>query len=327
MTGRHVRAFRSTVVVIAVVATAAACGGSGGGDAARPRAAPTPTAGGPPRARLFAYDRAAPLGRRDGRVINRGYPVKIHDVSYASPRGGRVQGFLVLPPGRGPFPAVVYLHGSGGSRLDLVAPATWLAARRAVALTIDSPFSRVPRPRVPSGLAGLRKERDLAVQTVIDLRRAVDLLQSLPQVDDDRIGFVGFSAGAKSGAILTAVERRIRAFVLMSGGAASAASFVRRAPPRLRPEVSRILAQTDPLRYVGHAAPAALFFQNGLSDTVVPRSALAALSKAGSRPKRVRWYRADHALNAQAFRDQLAWLSDRLGIRGPPVPGTVTGPS
>jgi dienelactone hydrolase len=312
-------------LVAAIALAAAGCGGDAG-ESERPAGASTPAA---PRARaaaLFDYDRSAPLARRDGGVINRNYPIKVHDVSYASPRGGRVTGYLVVPPGDGPFPAAIYLHGSGGSRLDLVAPAAWLAARRAVTLTIDSPFSRSPRPRVPAGVTGLRKERDLAVQTVVDLRRAVDLLQSLPQVDGRRIAFVGFSAGAKSGAILAGVERRIKAFVLMSGAGAPAASFVRRAPPRLRPTVARILAQTDPLRYVGHAAPAELFFQNGLSDTVVPRSALNALSNAGSRPKRIRWYRAGHALNAQAFRDQLTWLSQRLGVRGPPVPGTITAP-
>ena len=315
---------RAALVAAAALA-AVGCGGDAG-DGERPRGASASDARPAPAARLFDYDRSQPLERRDRGVINPDYPIKVHDVSFASPRGGRVTGYLLLPPGDGPFPAVIYLHGSGGSRLDLVAPAAWLAARRVVALTIDSPFSRSPRPRVPRGVAGLRKERDLAVQTVVDLRRAVDLLQSLPQVDGDRIGFVGFSAGAKSGAILAAVERRIRAFVLMSGGAAPAAAFVRSAPAPLRPTVARILAQTDPLRFVGRAAPAEIFFQNGLSDTVVPRSALRALSAAGSRPKRVRWYRAGHALNAQAFRDQLSWLSQRLGVRGAPVPGTITAP-
>jgi dienelactone hydrolase len=315
---------RAAVALAAALAASAGCGGDTDGRDAQQRT--SPVAARALGSTLFAYDRSAPLARRDRGIINRNYPIKVHDVSYESPRGGRVTAYLLLPPGKGPFPAVIYLHGSGGSRLDFVAPAAWLAARRAVTLTIDSPFSRSPRPRPQGGLAGLRQERDLAVQTIVDLRRAVDLLQSLPQVDDSRIGFVGFSAGAKSGAILAAVERRIKAFVLMSGGGVRAAPFVRTAPLRLRPTIARILAQTDPLRYVGHAAPAELFFQNGLSDAVVPRSALKLLSETGSRPKRVRWYRAGHALNAQAFRDQLSWLSQRLRVRGPAVPGTITAP-
>jgi hypothetical protein len=40
----------------------------------------------------------------------------------------------------------------------------------------------------------------------------------------------------------------------------------------------------------------------------------------------VRWYAAGHALDAKAFRDQLAWLARKLELRGPPVRGARTGP-
>ena len=42
--------------------------------------------------------------------------------------------------------------------------------------------------------------------------------------------------------------------------------------------------------------------------------------------RRVSWYDAEHDLNDSANRDQLEWLSERLGIDGPPVPGVATGP-
>ncbi len=258
--------------------------------------------------------------------MNEGYPIKIRDVSFASPRGGRVPAYLILPPGKGPFPAVVYLHGSGGGRLDLVAHGGWLAARHAVALTIDSPLARRPRPVVPAGIAGIRKERDLTVQTVIDLRRAIDLLQSLPQVADARIGFVGYSAGARTGAILAGVERRVSAFVLMSGGSVPIRRYVTAAPATLRAEVSRLLGPVDPLRNVRRAAPARLFFQNGTRDRVVPRSALLALFRAASEPKELRWYRAGHGLTARAYRDQLEWLARELRLSGARVPGARAGP-
>jgi hypothetical protein len=58
----------------------------------------------------------------------------------------------------------------------------------------------------------------------------------------------------------------------------------------------------------------------------VPRDALETLIRAGSEPKEVKWYDAGHALNKNAQRDQLEWLSDVLEIEGPPVKGALTGP-
>ena len=304
---------------LALLAAVAALGGCGGEEPAK-RAA-TAVAASP-----FAYDRSRPLRLRDRGVVNRNYPIRIHDVSFASPLGGRVAAYLLVPRGGGRRPAVIYLHGSGGDRLQLVAPASWMAARGAVTLTVGSPASRSPQKRLPPGVTALRRARDLEVRTVVELRRAVDLLQSLPAVDARRIGFVGFSAGARTGATLAGVERRIRAFVLMSGGAEPLSRYAAAAPPHLRGAVARIFRDADPLRLVRRARPGVLFFQNGRRDALVPRRALRALARAAPAPKRVRWYDAGHTLNRRAYRDQLAWLAERLALRGPAVAGAVAGP-
>ena len=280
----------------------------------------------PARRSLFDYDRSAPLRFRDRGQVNHGYPVQVRDVSYASPGGSRVTAFLVVPPGKGPFPGVLYLHGAGEDRTRLAVPAAWLAARGAVGLVIDSAFARTRSSAPKDPLHSLEWGRDLTVQTVVDLRRGVDLLRSLPQVDPERIGFVGYSAGAKTGAILAGVEHRIRAYDLMSGGSPPVEAFTAAAPAGIRSDVRRVISQIDPLRFVRQAAPASLFFQNGLLDEVVPRAQLRELARAGSEPKRVRWYRAGHSLNAQAYRDQLEWLSRKLGVQGPVVRDAATGP-
>lgn len=303
-------------VLLLIVCALTACGGNGEDEQVSAKPA------GP-----FAYDRSTELAVRDEGVINPGYPIQVRDISFASPAGGRVPAYLIKPPGRGPYPAVIYLHGAGGNRLDFVAPGSWMAARRAVALTLDSSFARNPGLAIPRGLPGLRKERDLSVQTVVDLRRAVDYLESLPQVDRRRIAFVGYSAGARTGAILAGVEPRIKAFVLIAGGATSVAEYARRAPPRQRREVARILATTDALRYIGRAAPRTRFlFQNGLRDEVVPRGALQAMIEAAPEPRDVRWYSTGHGLNLRVFRDHLKWLSRTLDVEGPAVEGAITGP-
>jgi dienelactone hydrolase len=275
--------------------------------------------------RPFAYDASAPLGFRDRGVVNRGYPIAVHDVSYVSPRGGRVPAFLVVPPLRGRHPAVIYLHGSGGDRLELLVQATWMAARGAIALCIDLPDARRTAAIQP-GLPGVREQVALAEQAVVDVRRAVDVLRARRDVDPHRIALVGWSEGARTGAIVAGVDHRIRAFDLISGGASPIAAYVRGLPAARRAPVARLLSQVDPLRYVRAAAPSALLLQDGLADTVVPRSALRDLASAASEPKRVIWYRAGHWPNANGFRDGLQWLDHELGLRGPVVHGVLSGP-
>jgi dienelactone hydrolase len=278
-----------------------------------------------PGAEIYAYDESKPVAMRDKGVINKDYPVKVHDVSFAGPIE-RVPAYLVTPPGEGPYPAVIYLHGAGGDRLEMVYTASWLVGRRAVGLTVESPYSPNREIELGPGVDGLRAERNRTVMGIVELRRAVDLLQSLPQVDDDRIGFVGYSAGARSGAILAGVEPRIRAFVFMSGGEDTIDEFMALVSPEQQNEVRPLLEDTDGVKFIGQANPARLLFQAGRRDEVVPRDALETLIRAGSEPKEVKWYDAGHALNTKAQRDQLDWLADVLEIEGPSVEGALTGP-
>ena len=50
------------------------------------------------------------------------------------------------------------------------------------------------------------------------MRRAIDYLESRPDVDHERIAFYGLSMGADDGAIVGAVENRLRTLVLVAAG-------------------------------------------------------------------------------------------------------------
>ena len=300
----------------------AACGGSSSSDEGDD-AAPKPAAAG---STPFDYDTSVPLAFRDTGRANSNYPVVLRDVSFKS-GGKRVQAFLALPPGGGKRPGVVYLHGSGGDRGQLLVQAMWLAARGSVTLAITAPSSGAPTD-TPQGLTpvqGLQRQRDLAVGDVVAVRRAVDVLRSRPEVDPGRIGFVGWSGGARTGALLSGVEKRIGAFVLMSGGAAPVSVYASQAPAHLRPDVRRVLGPVDPLRLIKRARPGTLLLQDGRQDTVVPRGALEDLAGATPAKTEIRWYDAGHELNTAAYREQLDWLVRKLGIRGR-VKGALTGP-
>jgi dienelactone hydrolase len=299
------------VGVAALAAAVAGCGGSGGGAAAP--AAP------------FGYDAGQPLSFVDRGRVNHDYPIVVDDVSYTSGKD-RVGAYLVRPTGRhGKLPAVIYLHGAGGNRQDLLVLSTWIAARGAVALTITAPSSVVREPR-DKGVPFLRWQADVQERDVVAVRRAVDLLAARKDVDPKRIGFVGWSAGSHTGAILAGVESRLHAVVLMSCGVAPVSEYAALAPQRLKAPIRHYLGSIDPLRYIDHARGRSLFLQDGRNDTVVPRAALLTVIDATPHGAKVRWYDAGHALNDKAYRDQLAFLSDRLKISGPAVSGAATGP-
>lgn len=297
----------AVALVLLVAVLTAGCGESGGGG--------DPT---------FAYDTDAPLDLEEGSSLPEGRPLDVRPISYRS-GDSRVEGYLVAPGGRRaePLPAVVYLHGSGGDRAQLLPLASTLAERGAVALTLTLPSGSATPPGGLPPEETLRWQRDQIVGDVVAVRRGLDLLAENERVDPDRLGLVGWSFGGRMGALLAGVDDRIRATVLMSAGAAPVSEYVAAAPPDLRDDVEEVLAPIDPLSRIG-GAKGDILLQAGRSDSIVPHAALQALADAAPKGTRLRWYAAEHDLDESARRDQLDWLQERLGIDGHPVAGADT---
>jgi dienelactone hydrolase len=305
------RQLAAPAIVVLLALGLSACGSSGS-------SARTPS-----RTAIFGYDASAPLRYVDrGRVNRRPYPIAVHDVSFSS-AGRRIEGYLVVPPGRGRHPAVVFVHGAGGDRTELLAPAAWLAARNVVSLTITAPSSSA-RTSAPTPTALLAQARAITIADVVAVRRAVDALASLHSVDRRRIGYVGFSAGARLGALIAASEPRVRALALLSAGAVHVSAYAAAAPPSLRPQVRRVLGSVDPIRFIAYARPGSLLLEDGRKDMVVPRVALLNIAHAAPKGTPLRWYNAPHGLNRAAYRDAFAWLARKLPIQGEPVRGAAT---
>ncbi len=76
----------------------------------------------------------------------------------------------------------------------------------------------------------------------------------------------------------------------------------------------QVMSPLDSIHHVGHAAPSALFFQNGRRDKNILEHEAEALHQAASEPKRIAWYDAGHALNGQACRDRVEWLREQLDL-------------
>ena len=58
-------------------------------------------------ARIFDYDAKQPLDIHD-KIIGEFSDGTLHDITYASPKGGPVAAYLVVPKGKGPFAAVLF---------------------------------------------------------------------------------------------------------------------------------------------------------------------------------------------------------------------------
>jgi dienelactone hydrolase len=243
--------------------------------------------------------------------------VRISELTYASPKGGRVPALLFVPSGRGPFAGLIVQHGMPGTRYDLLSYAEDLAGLGAVAVLIDAPFAR----RSGEPVRFDRRDRAEQIQLIVDLRRAVDLLRARDDVDPDRIAYFGVSYGGTMGGLLAGVEHRIAAFVLRVGDGALVEHFGSRKdsggslPPLSPARRKRWLAAMrpiEPLRYVRRAT-ASLLFQSGRQDDVVPPADARRYQAAAPQPKEVRWYDAGHFLPAEADCDAAAWLARRIG--------------
>ena len=85
----------------------------------------------------FAYDQSRPLAVHDAGVALSGPKATVHVIRFEGAR--HVNAFLLVPRSAGRHPAVLFLHGSGGNREDLLLPAAELANRGAVTMTISQP--------------------------------------------------------------------------------------------------------------------------------------------------------------------------------------------
>ena len=272
----------------------------------------------------FAYDASAPRDVVDSGVVNAPYPVAVHELSYRS-GDDRVEAYLAVPPGAGARPAVLYLHAARSDRTQLLQPALWLAARGVVTMTITAPSIQDEPADLPPREA-LERYASQAARDVIAARRALDLLAARSDVDPERLGVVGWSAGGRAAAILAGVDSRVRAAVLLAPGAAPVSEFVAAAPKDLRVAVEETMSRIDPFAAIARAPAGGVLVQAGREDEVVPRRATEALVASAPPATELRWYDAGHALNDDAYREHMSWLARRLAVTGPPVAGATTGP-
>jgi dienelactone hydrolase len=101
-----------------------------------------------------------------------------------------IEATLIRPPGPGPFPAVVQLHGCGGIEAQSFRWARWLADRGYVALVVNS-FG----PRRIEGDCRSGPDDPPITARFDDAFGALRYLQSQSYVRPDRVAAIGWSQG------------------------------------------------------------------------------------------------------------------------------------
>ena len=285
----------------------------------------------------WEYDRRAQLDiKQKGLEVRDG--IKVFDISYASPvgnraasvgpNGGVVSAYLIVPPGSGPFPAVIYGHwcmpGSDKkNRTEFLDEALVLAHSGVISLLPDHVSVH---PGFVEDTTPLSEQQiDVQVQQGVNLRRGAYLLLARKDVDSKRLAYVGHSCDASAGAFLSGLDKRFKAFVIMAGDIAFEVDRKTKAFADYRQKVGaerfdafaeKYLWQ-DGGKYISHAAPAAVFLQYATNEPFLNAEIAKQYLEIVSEPKTLKIYEAPHALNAEATRDRIAFLAGELSFKPP----------
>lgn len=268
---------------------------------------------------LFAYDRNTPVDLKEvGQTEANG--VLVRDIEYAAyaSRHGRIKAYLVKPQGKGPFAGILFFHWLGNEKSDrtqFLDEAKSLARQGAVSLLIQGFFPWVEQP------TNAKADRQQVIDQTIEVRRALDLLLSQPEVDPKRIGYVGHDYGAMFGSIASGVDKRVKTYVLIAGmgnfgdwslkywpvTAAGGAETYR-----------QTMKEVDPIQHISRAAPASLLFQFSNNDKFISKQVAQEFFGAAKEPKRAMWYDTTHEMVIDAaLKDRHDWLTKQLGLTAP----------
>jgi len=212
-----------------------------------------------------------------------------------------------IEPGEPPRPAVVCLHILDGN-FELVRMLCSVLAKRGMpAIMFKLPFYGERGP--PGGPRALLKDANLFAsalsQTVMDVKRTVDVLRSRPEVDPDKVGIAGISLGGILAATAAGEDERLsRAGLILAGGdllriahhareTRSLSAFLRRLPPPERAAAEKTIDSMDPLQHAARlrelAAAGKVLMINAAQDDVIPRSCTQKLADAIGMGDRIVW--------------------------------------
>jgi cephalosporin-C deacetylase-like acetyl esterase len=128
------------------------------------------------------------------------------DVEFEAEGGVALRGWLLLPDGPGPHPAITMAHGYAGVKEHGLEPFARAFAEDGFVVLVHDHRSFGASDGEP------RQDVDPWRQ-IADWRRAISFLESGPEVDPQRIGLWGTSYAGGHAVVLGATDRRLRCVV------------------------------------------------------------------------------------------------------------------
>ena len=180
---------------------------------------------------LYSYDKTDLKAQVESREER---PDWVHElVSFTAPYGSeRILAHLFLPNNATPpFQTVVYFPGVASQWLrssrDLenyyeftVFLSFLIKSGRAVIYPVyKGTFERITDSTIAviNGDMNSHQFAEISIQWVKDLKRTIDYLETRPEIDSRRIAYEGMSWGGVYGLIIPAVEKRLKASILIAG--------------------------------------------------------------------------------------------------------------
>ena len=136
--------------------------------------------------------------------------------TFSADAKNRVPGILLESENvSGKRPVVIALHGTGGSKANMISLCRKLAERGFIAVAIDGRYHgerRTGKNDYDDAIVRAYRgsgEHPFFYDTVFDVSRLVDYLQTRPDVDAKKIGLIGISKGGVETYLAAALDKRI----------------------------------------------------------------------------------------------------------------------
>jgi DNA-binding winged helix-turn-helix (wHTH) protein len=172
---------------------------------------------------MYAYDHTALNAKTEGVVENTADWTKEKITIDARYGKQRLPMYLFLPKNvRAPYQTVVFFPSA---RVEFMADSTVLGDLQFVDYVIQSgrallypiyqgTYERNQQFQLPGTVA----DRERVIAQSKEVRRGIDFLETRPDIDMTKLGYLGVSAGSAYGVIYTALEERLKAIVFLDGG-------------------------------------------------------------------------------------------------------------
>lgn len=269
-----------------------------------------------PVLKYYDYDASLPI-EDSTRLLADSANYKLYEIGYTSTHNKRVGALLTIPKAeKQPMPVVILLHGKGDRKtVDYIEYGhKYLVDRGYAVLRIDIANHGVRKEKdYKFSLTGEYRfwTRDIITQTVFDLRRAIDLLETRDDIDANKIGYYGISLGGIIGTIFCGVDDRVKAPVIALAGGNLSLMFGLDA---LKDDTKDFFSIIDPINFVERIHPRPFLMINSENDEIIDPITSKLLFSKANEPKEIKWYPSKHRDLPidKAFGDGVEWYKKHL---------------